>query len=1689
MKRILLFCFMIQLCIIKSFAQADCSSATIVCGNTQAFNPSGIGLVQEQLGCTGSDVEHNSQWVAFQAQASGPLNFILRPYNIAGLPAVVDFDWSFFQLPGSPSVSNCNNKVLLSCNYASPGSPFGVPGGTGMASPNLTALQLNQSVNVTAGTWYAIQIDQFANTTPQVVSIQFTGNPESNYMNSGAGIFANEPNFTYAPAGCGGVFNFTNTTVSIPGIASYFWDFGDGTTSTSINPNKTFLQFGTYYVTLRVTDNNGCQSFIKKGVTYQISNPVLTAVNIFPTSACTNSNNGTITIPYNGDGNTTNGVSGGTAPYTYELVNPSPNVRPSQVSNVFTGLQPGVYTIKVTDACNKSAITTITVGQVTTNGGITFAGSLFQASCANTPTGSLILTATGTVPPYIIESTGLTPAGPFTAIQQSSASAVFVQTLTNLAAGSQLFKVTDGCGKIQYVTTTVAVSQAPTVTIDRISSCRNTPTGSITVSAFAGTPGSSGNGSTGSFQYALLDGSAIVRPYQSSAFFGALLPGIYNVGVRDACGNENIASTSIFTATVPTLGTNFTTPSCPNGATGTIEVTVTQTNTGGGPVIYELIAPSIQLRPAQNSNTFSNLPPGTYTIRVTNNCGLISTNTSTIAAAAAPTLTTVFTTSCATPANGSITVTPGAASIAPYTFSLIAPSAETRPAQSSNIANSFNSVFKNLPAGNYTVNMVDGCNTPVTGTVTLGQTIALAATGNALLPSCASSATGQLTVTAPSLSSFPFTYEIVAPSTVTVPAQASNIFNGLPVGSYTVRITDQCGGVVNNTVSNIVATAAPSLIVTNTGSCAASSTGTITARANALGGGGPFQFSLIAPSPVIVPNQTSPIFTGLPNGAYTVQITDACGNTATATTTLANALPAPTVSATLTGCTGTNYAYRVFIGPTSFTPGGPVTGGGGPYTYALYDAANTTLVQGPQSTPIFNNVPAGVAYTARLTDACGTTATATLTAASVTPAALAAGTNSIVQSSCLSTPTGIIGLTAMSGGFAPYTYTLIDPAGPTVIQGPQTDRVFTGVPALASGYQVRCTDACGNIVNTTTLAFPAVAAPTVTVATTASCVTPATGTVIGTVVATGGGGTYSYTLLDAAGVVVIAGPQANPLFSGLAPATYTLRLTDACGVNSVAVGNAVVSPTPGAITNGTPTNTSSCTGSSTGTVTAAATSGGIPPYTYSLVETAGNTVVQGPQARNDFNNVPVGTYLIRVIDACGTISNSVNTTIIANVTPPTLTTSVASRCGDVNTLSGFGAAGAGAPYTYAICTGAACTTYGTYTATNQFTVGAGTYRVSVRDRCGNTTNSTDIVIAPVPTPSITAVTLSNTCAAADITGETVNANGAPGTIQYSLNNGTFSNTRPTAIAAGCNSLKIRYLNGSTASCESAEFRFVVFPNASILVLQASNCSDGTGTVDYEIVLGAAAPANFAYEYSLNGVTYQNSPIFTGIALGSSQTAYVRARFTGTLCTIGSTGCVKTEAFTVPAACATVLPVNGLTVSGKVTGASNTIYWTTSTEVNNRQFKVLASNDGVNFNVIGVVNTYAINGNSNTLINYSFVHTTPINGRSYYKVEVIDQVGNSKMSAIVTLKRSTGRIEITDVRPNPTTSVVYFSVIGAANNVVVTVRDMSGKEVIRTSIIQTNAFSVNLGKLANGMYILEATDTKTKEKAVFKINKQ
>ncbi|MFY8091833.1 MAG: PKD domain-containing protein [Chitinophagaceae bacterium] len=101
--------------------------------------------------------------------------------------------------------------------------------------------------------------------------------------------------YSIASTQSGGSYTFISTSTITSGTMSYSWNFGDGTSSTQINPTKNYLATGTYAVTLTVTSNGGCVSTSTQNVNVTLAG-LLAAFDISSLSSqCLSGNSFTFT--------------------------------------------------------------------------------------------------------------------------------------------------------------------------------------------------------------------------------------------------------------------------------------------------------------------------------------------------------------------------------------------------------------------------------------------------------------------------------------------------------------------------------------------------------------------------------------------------------------------------------------------------------------------------------------------------------------------------------------------------------------------------------------------------------------------------------------------------------------------------------------------------------------------------------------------------------------------------------------------------------------------------------------------------------------------------------------------------------------------------------------------------------------------------------------------------------------------------------------------------------------------------------------------------------------------------------------------------------------------------------------------------------------------------------------------------
>ncbi|MFK7798238.1 MAG: T9SS type A sorting domain-containing protein [Aureispira sp.] len=168
---------------------------------------------------------------------------------------------------------------------------------------------------------------------------------------------------------------------------------------------------------------------------------------------------------------------------------------------------------------------------------------------------------------------------------------------------------------------------------------------------------------------------------------------------------------------------------------------------------------------------------------------------------------------------------------------------------------------------------------------------------------------------------------------------------------------------------------------------------------------------------------------------------------------------------------------------------------------------------------------------------------------------------------------------------------------------------------------------------------------------------------------------------------------------------------------------------------------------------------------------------------------------------------------------------------------------------------------------------------------------------------------------------------------------------------------------------------------------------------------------------------------------------------------------------------TLLPVDWLYFRGTTDNTTNKLNWATASEQNTDYFRVQRSADGMAFETIGVVQAQ---GQSSSAKHYTYDDNNPFEGQNYYRLELVDQNGDTEQSKTILLNiRVDGKPYL--FYPNPTTGVVYYQYESQKAEVLqLEVLDVLGKRV-RTQQLQgttgINNIPVDLEDLPVGTYMI------------------
>lgn len=182
-------------------------------------------------------------------------------------------------------------------------------------------------------------------------------------------------NFSYS-LGSNGLTNFTNSSINTNSTSTYFWDFGNGTNSTSLNPSLTYTVNGSYYVCLTVNNGSACADNFCQNVV--ISNSTNTC-NIVAGYTCYSGTNGLMTFT-NSSANTTSATT-----YFWNFGN---GITSTLISPTITYTANGIYNVCLTaynggTVCSNTSCNNYTVSNVLTSGTCSLSANYSQTISSN----------------------------------------------------------------------------------------------------------------------------------------------------------------------------------------------------------------------------------------------------------------------------------------------------------------------------------------------------------------------------------------------------------------------------------------------------------------------------------------------------------------------------------------------------------------------------------------------------------------------------------------------------------------------------------------------------------------------------------------------------------------------------------------------------------------------------------------------------------------------------------------------------------------------------------------------------------------------------------------------------------------------------------------------------------------------------------------------------------------------------------------------------------------------------------------------------------------------------------------------------------------------------------------------------------------------------------------------------------
>jgi hypothetical protein len=264
----------------------------------------------------------------------------------------------------------------------------------------------------------------------------------------------------------------------------------------------------------------------------------------------------------------------------------------------------------------------------------------------------------------------------------------------------------------------------------------------------------------------------------------------------------------------------------------------------------------------------------------------------------------------------------------------------------------------------------------------------------------------------------------------------------------------------------------------------------------------------------------------------------------------------------------------------------------------------------------------------------------------------------------------------------------------------------------------------------------------------------------------------------------------------------------------------------------------------------------------------------------------------------------------------------------------------------------------------------------------------------------------------------------------------------------------------------------VFPSGSFIIGDHSRLHFLNGNFKNEGYVSICS--NCCLSFDKGNVTNEAGATFTGGGTVTSSVGNIKNYGTWdptiTYCSSGNdVGMVSPENCSLANQICTFapLPTDLVSFSGYAEENVNLLYWETASETNTDHYKLDRSIDGINWNLLGQINSTSPTGNIYT---YNFSDYNALEGLTYYRLSKLNTNGDTEFSRTLSVFRN-GNEDIL-IYPNPTSDKVWVQIKPNNSIAYICLTDISGRVIKEIETGDALSFELQLPN-DNGLYFIHS----------------